>query len=64
MLCQVDELFYGLDSNLGPLVQKALENIMDDIEIHDNIETILISEFSRKQADRYKLIAFRCDGRR
>jgi hypothetical protein len=50
MLYQIDELVYGLDSDLGPLVEKAWNNIMTDIEIHDNLETMLISEFSREQA--------------
>ena len=64
MMYQLDELLDSLYPNDESLVYKAWENIKDDIKIHDNIETILISEFSRKQADRYKLIAFRCDGRR
>jgi hypothetical protein len=50
MVYQLDEILDCLDSDVAPLVFKTWENIKDDIEIHDNFKTILISEFSREQA--------------
>jgi hypothetical protein len=50
MMYQLDELLDSLHPNVESLVYKTWENIKDDIKIHDNIETILISEFSRERA--------------
>jgi len=50
MMYQLDELLDCLYPEVESLVYKTWENIKDDIKIHDNIETILISEFSRERA--------------
>jgi hypothetical protein len=50
MMYQLDELLDWLYPGVESLAYKIWENIKDDIKIHDNIDTILISEFSREQA--------------